>query len=79
MVFCHQRNIVEVQPFLSQADTERLMHAFITSRLDYCNAVLSGLPKKVINKLGKELLLVERVRSKVALVVKCKTQIEHLV
>ena len=37
--FYHLRNIAKVQPFLSQADTERLMHAFITSRLDYCNAL----------------------------------------
>ena len=40
-----------MQPFLTQADTERLMHAFISSRLDYCDALLSGLPKKAINKL----------------------------
>jgi K+/H+ antiporter YhaU regulatory subunit KhtT len=29
----HPRNIAKVRPFLSQADTERLIHAFITIRL----------------------------------------------
>lgn len=31
---------------LSQANTETLMNTFITCRIDYCNALLSGLPKK---------------------------------
>ena len=34
--YFYHLNIAKVQPFLAQADTERLMHAFITSRLDYC-------------------------------------------
>ena len=51
MFFYHLRNIAKVQPFLSQADTGRLMHAFITSRLDHCSALFSSLPKKTINKL----------------------------
>ena len=49
--FYHLKNTAKVQPFLSQADTERLMHAFITSRLDYWNSLLSGLPKKAFSQL----------------------------
>ena len=36
---------------LSQSTTEAIVRAYITSRLDYCNALLYGLPKYLINRL----------------------------
>ncbi|KAF7710058.1 hypothetical protein HF521_008930, partial [Silurus meridionalis] len=36
---------------LSIYDAEKLIHAFMTSRIDYCNALLGGCPASLINKL----------------------------
>ncbi len=36
---------------LSVSDAEKLVHAFMTSRLDYCNALLGACPASSINKL----------------------------
>lgn len=37
--------------FLSYVDTQVVMRAVISCRLDYCNVLLFGLPKKTIFKL----------------------------
>ncbi len=45
------RNIAKLRNMLSVSDAEKLVHAFMTSRLDYCNALLGGCPASSINKL----------------------------
>ena len=49
--FYYIYNIRRIRKYLSQQSTETLIHAFITSRLDYCNGLLYGLPDCLLNKL----------------------------
>ncbi|XP_049891112.1 uncharacterized protein LOC126384199 [Epinephelus moara] len=44
MSFFHLRNITKLRPMLTLADAEKLIHAFVSSSLDYCNALLIGIP-----------------------------------
>ncbi len=37
--FFHLKNISKLRPILSMSNAEMLIHAFMTSRLDYCNAL----------------------------------------
>ncbi|KAF7643635.1 hypothetical protein LDENG_00235900, partial [Lucifuga dentata] len=47
----HLKNTSRIKGLLSQQDLEKLVHAFIFCRLDYCNGILTGLPKKSIRML----------------------------
>ncbi len=49
--YYHLKNIARIRCFVSSHDLEKLVHAFITSRVDYCNGLLTGLPKKTIREL----------------------------
>ncbi len=49
--FFHLRNIAKIRPILSQKDAEKLVHAFVASRLDCCNSLLSGCTKKSLKTL----------------------------
>ena len=49
--FYHLQNIAKIRNCLSQDNAETLVHAFISSKLDFCNALLYGLPQSVIDRL----------------------------
>ena len=51
IAFFHLRNIARIRAYLSLDDAKTLIHAFVFSRLDYCNALFSGLPKKTTDRL----------------------------
>ncbi len=42
LIFFHLKNISKLRPMLSLLNAEMLIHVFMTSKLDYCNALLGG-------------------------------------
>ena len=49
--FFHLRNIFKIRKFLSYDTCNILIHTFITSRIDYCNSLLHGQPKCILQRL----------------------------
>ena len=65
------RNIGKIRRLLTEECAKAVVHAFITSKLDYCNALLCGLPKVVTDKL-------QAVQNSVARIVLLKRKNDHL-
>ena len=49
--FFHLKNISRLRASLSDSVAETLTHSFISSRLDYCNGLLFGLPNTTLDRL----------------------------
>ena len=45
------RQISRIRDFLTKDATKTIVHSLVTSRLDYCNSVLAGLPNHDIKRL----------------------------
>uniref|UniRef100_A0A671UVC7 Reverse transcriptase domain-containing protein n=1 Tax=Sparus aurata TaxID=8175 RepID=A0A671UVC7_SPAAU len=49
--FFYLRQLAKVKPILAQKHFETVIHAFITSRLDYCNALYFGVSQSSLTRL----------------------------
>ena len=51
--YFYLKKISSIRSFISQSNCESLVHALISSRLDYCNSLYFGTPKFNISKLQR--------------------------
>ena len=69
--FYHIRNISRIRKLLTTESTEILVHVFVRSHLDYCNSVLYGSPKYILQKL-------QRAQNATARLIKLSSKYEHV-
>ena len=53
LAFYYLYNIRKIRKYLSRETTEMMIHAFLSSRIDYCNSLLFGLPAYQIHKIQR--------------------------
>ena len=59
--FFHLRNISKIRKFLTPETTKAIIHAFVTSKIDYCNCLLFSLPNYLLQRLQRVLNCAARV------------------
>ena len=65
------RNIRSIRNVISKENLITVVHAFITSRLDYCNSLLYGLPDRQLDKL-------QRIQNIAARIVSGTNKYDHI-
>ena len=69
--FFHIRNIARIKRHLPFESNQILIHAFVTSKLDYCNSLYYGLPNCLIQKL-------QYVQNSAARLLTCSRKHDHI-
>ena len=71
VAFYHLRNIAKIRKYINVTTAEVLVHAFINSKLDFCNSLLHCLPKYEINRL-------QIVQTAEGRVIACLRKFDHI-
>lgn len=69
--YAQLRNIGHIRRYLTDDATKSLVNGLVTSRLDYCNILLSGLPQATMIKL-------QRVQNTAARIISRTSRHEHI-
>ena len=69
--FAQLKSLSRIKRFLDKKSLEKLVHAFITSRVDYCNALLLGAPARVLRRL-------QSVQNAAARLITCTQKFQHI-
>lgn len=62
--FYHVRQLGQIRRFLTDKSAASVVHAFITSRIDYCNSLYLNLPSVLLDKLQRVLNIAARMVSR---------------
>ena len=60
----HLRNIGAIRNLLTDSATEQLIHSLVTSRLDYCNSLLNGVPDYKLKRVQRMQNIAARIVSR---------------
>ena len=53
VAYMHLSNVRKIRNMLTDEAASQLIHAFITSRIDYCNSILYGMPDSILSDLQR--------------------------
>ena len=67
----HLTNISKIRTYLDRESTEAIIPAFVTTNLDYCDAIPYGLPEVLLNRL-------QLVQNRAACIVTFTKKYEHI-
>ena len=65
------RNLFKIRKYLTDEATSKVVHAFVTTKLEYCNHLYFGLPKYQVNKM-------QRIQNTAAWLVTCSSKHDHI-
>ena len=69
VAYMHLSNVRKIRNMLTDEAASQLIHAFNTSRIDYCNSILYGMPGTILSDLQRIQNTAARILTKLEIVI----------